>query len=234
MTTDHQKHQAGARAVAERMGQAATNLLASLARDQRARTVLDFADQAKRTSWYYTPTARDGLPLAEMDRRQQRLAHALVATGLSRAGYVTASTIMGLETTLDEIEGTDRRTRMWFGRPNRDGNGNIFLVSRRDKSGVWRVGFFSISIGSQSIGGAKYDFMNQMEDAREWSPGCEGGFANEWAYVQRFENGTASAVVLWKLETESKRTIYVSSYMAGTEDDIMRFIHSEGYGNTGT
>jgi hypothetical protein len=90
------------------MGEAATNWLVSLTLGQRAQAVLDFAAQDKRTSWYYTPTARDGLPLAEMDRRQQRLAHALVATGLSRAGYVTASTIIGLETTLDAIEGWRR------------------------------------------------------------------------------------------------------------------------------
>ncbi len=104
MTIDHRKHQDGARAIAERMGEAATNWLDSLSHDQRAKAVLDFADQGKRTSWFYVPTARDGLPLAEMDRRQQRLAHMLMATGLSRAGYVTASTIVGLETTLDAIE----------------------------------------------------------------------------------------------------------------------------------
>ena len=105
MTIDHAKHQDGAHAVAERMAEAAANLLASLSRDQRAKAVLDWADQDSRTSWYYTPTARDGLSLAEMDRQQQRMAHRLVATGLSRAGYITASTIMGLETTLDAIEG---------------------------------------------------------------------------------------------------------------------------------
>jgi len=108
VTIDHREHQHGAGAVAERMGQAATNLLASLTRDQLAQAMLDFDAQAKRTAWYYTPTARDGLPLTAMDRRQQRLALRLVATGLSRAGYVTASTIMGLETTLDAIEGWRR------------------------------------------------------------------------------------------------------------------------------
>jgi hypothetical protein len=108
MTIDRIESQDGTRAVAERMGQAATNFLASLTHNQRAQAVLDFADQDKRTTWYYTPTARNGLPLTEIDRRQQRLALALVATGLSRAGYVTASTIMGLETTLDAIEGWRR------------------------------------------------------------------------------------------------------------------------------
>lgn len=95
----------GARALVERMGEAASDFLASLATDQRAKAVFDFVDEEERTGWYYTPTERRGLPLVEMDRRQQRLAHTLVATGLSRAGYVTASTIMGLETTLDALEG---------------------------------------------------------------------------------------------------------------------------------
>jgi hypothetical protein len=43
-----------------------------------------------------------------MDRSQRRLTHQLVATGLSRAGYSVASTIIGLETTLDALEGWAR------------------------------------------------------------------------------------------------------------------------------
>ena len=105
MNVDGRERQRSTSAVVERMAQATTRLLDSLTAGQRAQAVLDLSDQEKRTTWYYTPTARDGLPLAEMDRRQQRLAHRLVATGLSHGGYVTASTIMGLETTLDAIEG---------------------------------------------------------------------------------------------------------------------------------
>ena len=95
----------GARDLVARMGEATANFLASLAPDQRRKCVLEFVDQEKRSRWFYTPGPRDGLPLAEMDRRQHQLAHQLVATGLSRAGYVTAATIIGLETTLDAIEG---------------------------------------------------------------------------------------------------------------------------------
>jgi hypothetical protein len=111
MTTTHNEPPDGAHTVAERMGEAATNWLASLSADQRTQAVLSFDNQEKRTSWYYTPTERDGLPLAEMERRQQRLAHQLTATGLSRAGYMTASTIMGLETALDALEGWRRSRR---------------------------------------------------------------------------------------------------------------------------
>jgi hypothetical protein len=87
------------------MGEAATDFLASLASDQRQKATYAFDDSSERTRWYYTPVGRGGLPLSEMDRRQQQLAHRLVATGLSRAGYITASTIIGLETTLDALEG---------------------------------------------------------------------------------------------------------------------------------
>ncbi|HEX3722823.1 MAG TPA: DUF3500 domain-containing protein [Nitrolancea sp.] len=94
-----------ARTLVERMGDAATKLLASLSTDQRAKAVLDFEDTDERSRWFYTPIRRKGLPLAEMDRPQQRLAHQLLASGLSRSAYYTASTIMGLENTLDAVEG---------------------------------------------------------------------------------------------------------------------------------
>lgn len=92
---------------AERMGEAAERFVASLSHSQRNQAVLDFG-QEQRARWFYTPVARDGLPLAEMDRRQRRLAHQLVAAGLSRPGFSAASTIMGLETTLDALEGWRR------------------------------------------------------------------------------------------------------------------------------
>ena len=95
---------ASVRTVVERMGEAATNFLSALAPDQKAQAVFDLDQEAKRTFWHYTPIVRDGLTLAQMDRPQQQLAQKLVASGLSRYGYVMASTIMGLETTLDAKE----------------------------------------------------------------------------------------------------------------------------------
>jgi hypothetical protein len=117
MHTDHPlgaAHLLGAeaRALVQRMGEAAENFLAALATDQRTQAQLDFADESERTRWYYTPTPRRGLPFSQMDRRQQRLAQALIMTGLSRPGWVTAGTIMGLETTLDGLEGWT--TKEWW------------------------------------------------------------------------------------------------------------------------
>ena len=95
--------------VTARMGDAAANFLAALAPDQTAKVSFPLdpatpAHEAQRTFWHYTPIPRAGLPLSAMDRHQQRLAHQLIATGLSQGGYNIAATIMGLETTLDARE----------------------------------------------------------------------------------------------------------------------------------
>jgi len=101
----------GAPTVVQRMGEAAANFLAALSTDQRAKAVIAFDNQAERSNWHYTPIARAGLPMTEMDYQQKQLAHKLVAAGLSWAGYVTASTIMGIEATLDAKEGWERGDR---------------------------------------------------------------------------------------------------------------------------
>jgi hypothetical protein len=102
------------RPVAQRMGEAAANFLAALSPEQKAKAQFALSDEERRTFWHYTPIPRDGLPLAEMDRPQQQLAHKLVATGLSEGGFGIASVIMGLETTLD------MRERWTFSLPGRD------------------------------------------------------------------------------------------------------------------
>src|SRR4051812_10435883 len=79
--------------------------LASLTSDQRASAVRPWPSDDERRTWYYTPTDHGGLPLARMTPRQQQLAMRFLATGLSRPGYVTVATIMGLEDILDELEG---------------------------------------------------------------------------------------------------------------------------------
>lgn len=116
-----------AQAVVQRMGEAATALLAALTPEQQAKLCFGFAQEAQRTFWHYTPIARGGLPLGAMDRRQQHLAHQWLATGLSPSGFTLASAIMGLELALDAREGWSRPlpgrdTRLYylrlFGRPH--------------------------------------------------------------------------------------------------------------------
>ncbi len=111
----------GARELVHRMGEAASNLLTALAPHQRRQAHFSFPAQEARTDWHFTPVARGGLPFANMDRHQRRKAEQLIATGLSRSGYVTASTIVGLEMTLDFKEGWT-----W---PDTGRNGQLYYVS---------------------------------------------------------------------------------------------------------
>lgn len=59
----------------------------------------------ERRLWFYTPTDHGGLAFSDQRDWQQRRAMQLVATGLSEAGYVLVSTIMGTENILDHVEG---------------------------------------------------------------------------------------------------------------------------------
>ena len=98
------------RAVAEAMADAVSRFVQSLGDDQRRLALRPFADDdsvdgVERRTWFYTPADHGGLPLAAMTAVQQQLAHRLLATGLSHAGYVTAATIIGLENVLDHTEG---------------------------------------------------------------------------------------------------------------------------------
>jgi Protein of unknown function (DUF3500) len=93
------------RELARRMAEAARHLLDVLEPAQREAACWAGTGAAERTRWFYTPTDHGGLALANMTPDQQRRTHQLVATGLSRAGYVTAAAIMGLENILDHTEG---------------------------------------------------------------------------------------------------------------------------------
>ena len=88
----------------DRMVRAATALLDSLDDDQRAAAHFPWPSEEERQRWFYTPTDHGGLPLTRMRPVQQQRTMQLLATGLSRAGYVTAATIMGLENVLDRVE----------------------------------------------------------------------------------------------------------------------------------
>jgi len=89
---------------ATRMAEAASAWLADLSDGQRSRAVLPFTPGGERTRWFYTPSARAGLPFGAMTSGQQQLAHRLLASGLSSGGYATAAMIMGLENVLDARE----------------------------------------------------------------------------------------------------------------------------------
>ena len=94
---------------AERMTEAATDFLDALDEGQRALAMLPFDDEAERQTWHYTPIERCGLTLGEMRPQQRRLAMRLMGSGLSMGGFVTASTIIGLEATLEGLDGWPAR-----------------------------------------------------------------------------------------------------------------------------
>jgi Protein of unknown function (DUF3500) len=95
------------------MSAAATRLLDALRPDQRAQVQLRLED-TERANWHFVPRSRKGLPFKSMSPEQRRLAETLVATGLSRRGYETAVTIMGLETVLAETDGPYRDPELYF------------------------------------------------------------------------------------------------------------------------
>ncbi len=91
--------------VAAKMADEAARLIDSLDDGQRSIALWPFPADDERRLWFYTPTDHGGLTLAAMTAPQHRLVFRLVASGLSTAGYVTASTIIGLENVLDQLEG---------------------------------------------------------------------------------------------------------------------------------
>ena len=137
------------RTVLDRMAEAASDWLASLRPAQRAKASYPFPADEERTTWYYTPTQRGGLPLAEMDPVQQRLAHQLLASGLSEGGYATTATVMGLENVLDAREGW---RRSYDGRavPHRGRDPQLYFVSVFGDPGAgswgWRVGGHHVAL----------------------------------------------------------------------------------------
>lgn len=148
----------GMGAVVERMAEAATGLLAALAPDQRRKATFDFSGEDERRRWFYTPTDHGGLPLVEMGPSQQQHTHRLVASGLSVPGYVTASTIMGLENTLDMQEGWRSTFFRDRGPTSRGRDPSMYYVSVfGDPAGAgpwgWRFGGHHVSVHYTIVNG---------------------------------------------------------------------------------
>src|SRR5688572_25433654 len=90
-------------AAARAMSDAATAFLGDLSAEQKSKATFKFEDDS-RFEFRFTPRARTGLPIKEMNEAQRTKAHALLKTGLSMRGYTTATTIMDLENVLKAIE----------------------------------------------------------------------------------------------------------------------------------
>jgi hypothetical protein len=92
------------------MSECAQRFLAALDDNQRGKATFPF-DADERMNWHFIPKERKGLPLREMRPYQKHLASALLAAGLSQAGYIKAVTIMSLEEVLKVIENDSGEVR---------------------------------------------------------------------------------------------------------------------------
>lgn len=92
----------------DEMADAAGKFVAALNSNQKAKAQFEFKSD-ERENWHFIPKSRNGLPIKEMTPPQRKLAHALLASGLSSHGYDKATNIMGLEPVLAELEGPARK-----------------------------------------------------------------------------------------------------------------------------
>src|SRR6185436_18727982 len=110
----------------------------------------------------FVPTStfpRNGLLIKEMSQPQRALAHELVKAGLSQRGYLTASSIMDLETVLGALEAEQRASAAQPPRAApivRDPEGYFFAVfgtpSTKD-TWAWRVEGHHISLNFTIVNG---------------------------------------------------------------------------------
>ncbi len=88
---------------ADEMAAAANAFIKWLTPEQKAKAVLEFKVD-ERENWHYVPFDRQGIKLSELSPAQDHYAYALLNTGLSQKGFMTATTIMSLEQILREKE----------------------------------------------------------------------------------------------------------------------------------
>jgi len=149
---------------------AATKFVASLTPEQRQKASFAF-DSDERMRWHFIPTGtaqgrwpRYGLLIKEMSDAQRKLAHDLLKASLSQRGYLTASSIMDLETVLGALEAAQRAAappRAGGAPPPpapivRDSEGYFFSVfgtpSAKDPWG-WRVEGHHVSLHFTIVNG---------------------------------------------------------------------------------
>jgi hypothetical protein len=139
------------------MAEAAQAWLDMLDADQQTIAVghlpSDEETDSERRRWFYTPTDHGGLTVHQQRPAQQRAAMRLVASGLSRPGFVTVATTMGLENILDHTEGFVAR----FDRERGRDPGLYYLRVFGDplSSGTWgwRFGGHHVSLNNLIVDG---------------------------------------------------------------------------------
>jgi Spy/CpxP family protein refolding chaperone len=125
--------------VATSMAGAANKFLGSLTPEERQTAALPFEGD-ERMRWHYIPNEqfpRKGVMLKNLTEAQRQLAHDLIKTGLSQRGYMTASSIMEMETILKAIEDAAGNRR--FARDHLEYFVTIFGTPSAKGAWGWRV-----------------------------------------------------------------------------------------------
>lgn len=135
---------------AMQMAQAGDALLSSLSSDQHEKATYSL-NSDEHLRWHFVPDEifpRNGLPLKEMNAEQQQQARALLKTGLSQSGYMTASAIIELERVLEVLEPNGR-----FVRDNENYRVTVFNNPATDDTWAWRFEGHHLSLHFQVVEG---------------------------------------------------------------------------------
>jgi hypothetical protein len=116
-----------------KMASAAEKFLAAMSPAQKTQATFAF-DDAERLNWHFIPRERKGIPLRDLDGAALSAAHDLLQTGLSKAGYDQALSVMSLEEVLYLLEAGDRATRRERRNP---GKYYFSIFGTPSKSGRW-------------------------------------------------------------------------------------------------
>ncbi len=135
---------------ANQMATAAQAFVASLGAEQRAQAAFAYASD-ERQRWHFIPNEmfpRKGLALRGMTAEQKAKAQALLKTGLSQKGYLTATAIIQLEDTLHAIENSPR-----FARSPLDYQFTVFGTPGASGQWGWRVEGHHLSLHFSVVNG---------------------------------------------------------------------------------
>ena len=133
------------------MSGAAKQWLDGLTPEQRGRAVFAF-DSEERQRWHFIPNEmfpRNGVTFKEMSEPQRSAATALIKTGLSARGYLTATAIMELENVLVVLEGPQRR----FPRDHEMYRVTVFGTPGDKNAWGWRLEGHHLSVRFDVVGG---------------------------------------------------------------------------------
>jgi hypothetical protein len=143
---------------ANNMTNAGTAFLNSLTPEQKQKAMFPF-ESTDRTRWNFIPTemfARTGLLMKDMTDAQRDRARDLLKAALSQRGYLTATSIMELESTLGAIERSARASGQAAESMARDPEKYFFSVfgtPSRTSAWGWRVEGHHVSLHFTVVNG---------------------------------------------------------------------------------